>query len=608
MSTTRYEMVLVDRMSAPARSALGAVSRLRSGVRGLAQDLRGGLRGAVDSFGRGLASIQRGREGLTRGLRSDAVGLRSLTTSVSFGGAVAGALALVGALGVMGVMLGRNVVEAAAFRESTIASFEAVMGSSEAAGRSFRNAITIANQTPLDTRDVVGMYNRFATAGFGERELEPLTAAASDLASAFGDQAGSSFALVVSQMRAADRMDRGDLRQMLNAGINTGEVLDAIARQMNIQGRDERARRQNVLQAISRGQVRGNTGITAAMEAISARLDQRGALGGYARRQSETLTGALSNARNAWENLLLSMNTGESPGLRALARGVNAFTAAMSAQQPIGRELTGIVSDFTEIVAGGLFGGDATGAIEGVAFALRVARPYLRDFLRGVMDFGRGFGGGFTSALRPALELLGLLGDQGESTAGRWQRLGEGLGRLAAVFVLGVGVMVSAGVWMGNTFADFMGRVEATIAWFRTVPGLMVDGFVGSLRQHWARITDELGFLARELPEPIRRALGIRSPSRVMMSLGADTARGFELGLGQGQDRVGRAMSDLVGPVGAAPVAEAMAARGGASVSIVVNVTGATGDPDELGRRVGRGIVAELVDVLGALNAGPVPA
>ena len=37
-------------------------------------------------------------------------------------------------------------------------------------------------------------------------------------------------------MRAADRMDRGDLRQLLNSGVNTGAVLDSIAAQMNIEG------------------------------------------------------------------------------------------------------------------------------------------------------------------------------------------------------------------------------------------------------------------------------------------------------------------------------------------------------------------------------------
>lgn len=601
MSTTRYEMVLVDRMSGTARSALLSVTRLRAGVRGLGQDLRGVGQSGARSF-RQLQSVD-----WTKGLKT--AGLGGIAKAFSLGGAVTSALALAAAIGVIGVALGQSVVEMAAFRESTLASLDTVMGSSEAAGRSFRNAITIANQTPLDTRDVVGMYTRFATAGFGERELEPLTAAASDLASAFGQQAGSSFALVVSQMRAADRMDRGDLRQMLNSGINTGAVLDSIARQLNIQGATERARRQNVLEAISKRRVTGDVGITAAMEAVSARLNRGGALGGYARRQSETLTGALSNAQNAWTNLLLSMNTGQSPGLRRMAEAINAFTEAMGPTRSIGRELTGIVSDFTEVFAGGIFGnGNSATAIEGVAQALRLARPYLSDFFRGLMAFGQGAGSSFMGAMRTVMDLLGRFGGEGDSATERWRKLGESFGRLAALLVVFAG---AAGVVNGavfGLFTTFINWGAGIVTWFRSLPSAIVDGFVGGLREHWTRVTDELGALARALPDPVRNALGIRSPSRVMMELGEHTARGFELGLGQGQDRVGRAMSDLVGPVGAAPVAEAMAARGGASVSIVVNVTGATGDPDELGRRVGRSIVAELVDVLGTLNAGPAPA
>lgn len=600
MTTTRYEMVLVDRMSGTARSALVSITRLRSGVRGLGQDLQGvGQRGAR-SF-RQIQSID-----WTKGLKS--AGLGGIGKMFSVAGAVAAAFELAAAIGTIGVSLAQSVVEMAAFRESTIASLETVMGSSEAAGRSFRNAITIANQTPLDTRDVVGMYTRFATAGFGERELEPLTAAASDLASAFGQQAGSSFALVVSQMRAADRMDRGDLRQMLNSGISTGAVLDSIARQLNIQGATERARRQNVLEAISKRRVTGDVGITAAMEAVQARLNRGGALGGYARRQSETLTGALSNARNAWTNLLLSMNTGQSPGLRRLAEGITAFTEAMGPQRAIGRELIGIVGDFTEVFAGGVFGnGNTSSAIEGVAQALRTARPHLSEFFRGLMAFGQGAGSSFMGVMRRVMDLMGGFGTQGESATARWTRLGESFGRLAAgllLFVGGVGAMTTSVLGL---FASLTNFGTGVVTWFRTIPGQMVDGFITGLREHWTRITDELSSLARGLPDPIRNALGIRSPSRVMMELGAHTVRGFELGLGQGTERVGRAMGDLVGPVGAAPAAEALGARGGVNLSIVVNVQGG-GDPDDLGRRVGRSIVAELVDVLGTLNAGPVPA
>lgn len=602
MSTTRYEMVLVDRMSGPARSALGAVSRLRAGVRGLGRDMQGGLSSAMRGF-RQLQSLD-----LSKGLKS--AGLGSITKAFSLTGAIAAVTALVAAISTIGVALAQNVVEMAAFRESSIASMEVVMGSSEAAGRSFRNAITIANQTPLDTRDVVGMYSRFATAGFGERELEPLTAAAADLASAFGQQAGSSFSLVVSQMRAADRMDRGDLRQMLNAGINTGAVLDSIARQLNIQGTTERARRNAVLQAITKRRVTGDVGITAAMEAVSARLNRGGALGGFARRQSETLTGALSNARNAWTNLLLSMNTGQSPGLAAMARGITAFTEAMGPQRSIGRELIGIVGDFTEVFAGGVFGnGNTSSAIEGVAQALRTARPHLSEFFRGFMAFGQGAGAGFMSAMRTVMSLMGGLGGQGQSAAERWQKFGESFGRLAAGLLVFVGAVGAMTVSVLGMFASITNFGTGVTNWFRALPGAIVDGFVGGLREHWGRITTELSTLAAGLPEPIRRALGIRSPSRVMMQLGEHTARGLELGLSGGQEGVGRAMSDLLGPVGAGPVAGALGGgRGDISLSIVVQVDGARGEPEEFGQRVGRSILGELVDILGSLNAGPVPA
>ena len=324
---TKYEMVMVDRMSGPAKTALDAVWKLDLKVQGLAKTLRNQLKNAVtDAKGQ-----LRGLEGklstnLFTGARgSNGLGLSSLgAVAGGWGAVIAGATAAATAIGGISYALGRNVVEMAAFREATLSSLETVMGSSEAAGRTFRNAMTIAGQTPLDTADVVGMADRFAVAGFAENQLEPLLAAAADISAARGTVAADGFALVVSQMRAADRMDRGDLRQLLNSGVNTGAVLDSIAAQMNIRGATERARRQAVLKAITDGRVTGDIGITAAMTAINARMDGGGELGTYARRRSETLVGALSNAKNAWDNLLMGMRTEDSPGLRAMARDESA--------------------------------------------------------------------------------------------------------------------------------------------------------------------------------------------------------------------------------------------------------------------------------------------
>ena len=216
---TKFEMVMVDRMSGPAKTALDAVWKLDLKVQGLAKSLRHQLKAAVsDAKGQMRGLDGKFTTSLFAGARgSNGLGLSSLgAVAGGWGAVIAGATAAATAIGGISYALGRNVVEMAAFREATLSSLETVMRSSEAAGRTFRNAMTIAGQTPLDTADVVGMADRFAVAGFAETQLEPLIAAAADISAARGTVAADGFALVVSQMRAADRMDRGDLRQLLN--------------------------------------------------------------------------------------------------------------------------------------------------------------------------------------------------------------------------------------------------------------------------------------------------------------------------------------------------------------------------------------------------------
>lgn len=598
---TRYEMVMVDRMSGPAKTALDAVWKLDMKVQGLAKSLRTTLKSAVTDAkgvmkgldGKATASLFQGTRGAF-GRGANSMGLGSLGTgAIGWGSVVAGATAAAVAIGGISYALGRNVVEMAAFRESTLSSLETVMGSSEAAGRTFRNAMTIAGQTPLDTSDVVSMADNFAVAGFNENQLEPLIAAASDISAARGRVAADGFALVVSQMHAADKMDRGDLRQLLNAGVNTGAVLDSIANQMNIRGATERARRQAVLKAITDGRVTGDIGITAAMTAINARMDGGGELGTYARRRSETLVGALSNAKNAWDNLLMGMRTEDSPGLRSMTRMVLAVTEAMSANGPLGTELKGFVTDFTNVMGAGLFGDDPRGIIEIVTVGIRNLRPAVMDTLGGVIAFGRGFILGFRYFLDPLMELVGQLGDGGDS-AGKWERFGVVFGNVAGIVVDGIAFMV-------GSFSLFGTWIE----WFATVPGQMVEGFVTELRSDWGQITGAMEELASGLPTPVRNALGIRSPSRVMMELGAHTAEGFRLGVEGGSGNVAAAMAGLANAPALAG-AVGGSGNGGGNIYLTVQVEAHPGtDGAAVGQAAGAAIIRQLADVLGLLNQGP---
>jgi hypothetical protein len=129
-------------------------------------------------------------------------------------------------------------------------------------------------------------------------------------------------------------------------------------------------------------------------------------------------------------------------------------------------------------------------------------------------------------------------------------------------------------------FSDLWGSIStaAKLAWdelkawfsslpesFKTIGTAIVDGIASGMRTGWTRVKTLLKDLASELPEPVRRALGIQSPSRVFAELGAFTMAGLEQGIAAGQDGPLKSLADTsrrLVAAGAVALAPQMATAG----------------------------------------------
>ena len=119
----------------------------------------------------------------------------------------------------------------------------------------------------------------------------------------------------------------------------------------------------------------------------------------------------------------------------------------------------------------------------------------------------------------------------------------------------------------------------------------IIDGLLGGLRTGWSRVTSEVSSLAASIPAVVRSALGIASPSRVMMELGAHTASGFALGVEGGAGDAGAAMRSLTEP----PAVGAAGARRFGDINITVN---ASGNADGIADAVRAAVLDVLTDTL----------
>lgn len=534
-----------------------------------------------------------------------------------------GGMALSAAAAVTGIALafarvafqiGEALLNLAAFRESTLTTLRVLSGGDRgAARRQFGNAITIANQTPDDTQAVAARQANLRVAGYSERETTPLLAGIADIQAARGNQAASSAELLLSQFRGTGRVDGGDLRQLQAAGIGQGQFLDSIARQLGINNTDERARRLAARQAITARRVTGDQGTQALLDSVRSQYNGGGPLGTLAREQSNTLTGSISNLSNALPNLALRIATEDLPGVQALQRNIVGITNALDTSTASGRRFRAALAALINTSGGGIAGllnpERLLGGMERLMGLIVRVTPYARAFTQG-------FGAGFSQALGPLRLLFGVMTRLVPSLSAA----GDGSGRLLTIVTLmGRGFGLLAGVVAGAALA-FVSIGGAITAAFATISGLattgaaailglasqlgaaalsvgraIVDGLVSGITSIPGRVASTVSGVAHSAIDGVRDTLGIHSPSRVMMELGANTAEGFALGVGGGGPSVNDALSGLV-----APPAAGAGLRGGTNVSVYITVQGAS-SPEDTAAAVGDELVERLAAIFGRL-------
>jgi hypothetical protein len=443
----------------------------------------------------------------------------------------------------------------ARFREDSLTSMSTLLGSQAAAGRSFGNALLMANQTPLDPQDVIGMFTSFSAGGFGERELAPLAAAAADIQAARGQAASDSLVRVLTQIRGLGRVMRGDITmQGISAGLNAGDIFGSIARQMNLGTGAAGIRAAEA--AVSHGRVNDRIAIQAFLDSVRRRYDSGGDLGTFAVNTSRTLTGAISNLKGAMFTLLGGLSLERSPGVIAFRDAVLAITAALDASSESGKELRAVIVESANAIGTELFGGvDAASISNGIRDVIPVIRGVVA-VTRGAIYVGRIF---FAGAV-----------EGGRAVVGVFKLLGMAIdGQIAGVEAL------------GSAFDDVLTLPDRLLTWGSAAAGAIVDGFVGELDARAESVTGAVQSTFENAVTSAREVLDWHSPSGVFKEAGRSVAEGFELGVRGGTAQAGAAVAQLVSPPSAGATLTA-APAGGTGPTIHIHIDGRGRSDNEL--------------------------
>lgn len=527
------------------------------------------------------------------GLKDAAIGIAKVGAAMA-GAAIVGAAAL-GAVGA------KYAIDAAVFKEQTLTAFKTFTGSTAAASDLYGKVLAASDKFAVAPRDAMDSVKSLLAAGFKMEQAMEIFAGATDLSKLTGGDT-KALTVVLGQIKSKGKLQTEELLQLAESGgLGMDKVITEIGKLKGIDTSvpEGLAKVQKMLEG---GKIDSQTGILAAMNAIKGMTGKD--LGGFAEEAGKGVGGLLQRLKNMPQQWLLAFDASGAMGplQKALGKLVelvgpeSAFAKSVIATMGRLANLLGSVFDSAsgggglESVINGL-----ASAFDIVATALEYAWPYLKALGGGLFD-------GLSKTLGPLLaKLKGMGGTIDQETIQKWTQFGETVGKLIGGLVWLAGLLggpvldafMSTISWLGTWWGILDALATAVLDFLQPLIDLgveiwdigasLVDGLWEGIKSGWAWLIQQFEGLVDMLPDAVKTALGIASPSKVMKQLGKFTMQGFEIGLSDEAANINGALSAAVAAPSPGQMAGGLASLGGGGgggfsgdVIVQVNAPGAT--------------------------------
>lgn len=314
----------------------------------------------------------------------------------------------------------------AAFKESTLIGFKAMLGTRSAAAQIMRDAQAMAQNTNLPLEDVLGSYRQILGAGFKESELPNLFQAFADVMAFNGSDLRivDQFTDMFGEVRAKGVFEMERLQDILKASggaIDKNTVMKNIAENLEI-GVDQ------VERALLRGEVTADSGLNAVLRAIQSTGGGKVGLGML--EQANGLGGLIARLVDLPKQLLFGMDFGNSQGFQALKGTLknilSLFYQADGAGRRVQSSLFKAFDDLFFKLFGNLSGEDGKTKIESVLDKIQSNVEFFWDAFLAGMDGAMAFIKSFFSFLVPTGK------KDFKSLSETLKMLGSALGAIAA--------------------------------------------------------------------------------------------------------------------------------------------------------------------------------
>lgn len=427
----------------------------------------------------------------------------------------------------IGAAFGDTVLKSLAFKESTLASWEMLLGTKQAAKDLFKEAAQLAKVTPFGTQDVVESYAQLLSAGFKKEEVGTIFQGLSDISalSDFDPGGMKAIATQLAQMKGFGKVQMQDLRPILSVSSKAGIGLEAIYGQL---AKDLGTSPQAVAAMEQSGNISADQFIYSFMQAIAKKGG--GAVGKITQVQSKSLRGLWSNLTSIPTDVVFGFGD-NMKGIDALKGAMQSVIELFNDANPLGKRFQAVMENITDSLLTSVFGELAAG--KDGKLPLEAQLTAFVDWAEKV-DWKATFKG-----------LIDVLKDIVTTAESMWKVIGPIL-RFGHGVVKGAAEL-AAGVAMGPQPSERMLEEQALKNGQRVRDGLNQGAAAEMVRKDAARLAQ--GYLgAFAGPEGI----DAHSPSKAFEELGRYSAQGYALGVSKGKPDVSATLGDLVSQKGGA--------------------------------------------------------
>jgi tape measure domain-containing protein len=244
----------------------------------------------------------------------------------SFGG-VGTALAAIGGTAFLG-MLGSKIISVTGEFQQLDVAFTTMLGSKEKADRLMAQIVETAAKTPFTLTEVAQGAKQLLAYQVAAEDVNDTVIRLGNIASGVSVPL-SRLILVYGQVKAKGKLMGDDLRQFTEAGL---PIISELAKSMGVADSE-----------ISKMVENGKVGFPEVQKVIQNLTNEGGMFFNLMEKQSATITGQISNLKDAFDRMLNSVGQSNS-GI--ISSGISGLSSLVSNYETVGKVLIGLVATY----------------------------------------------------------------------------------------------------------------------------------------------------------------------------------------------------------------------------------------------------------------------